>query len=40
MGVGGVVRLSDRLHLDAEISDGDLGQGGKLGQVVTVSLRL
>ena len=31
MGVGGVVRLSDRLHLDAEISDGDLGQGGKLG---------
>ena len=31
MGVGGVVRLSDRLHIDAEISDGDLGQGGKLG---------
>ena len=31
MGVGGVVKLSDRLHIDAEISDGDLGQGGKFG---------
>jgi flagellar motor protein MotB len=31
MGVGGTVRLSDRLHIDAEISNGDLGQGGKFG---------
>ena len=30
-GVGGSYRVSERLRLDAEISDGDLGSGGRLG---------
>jgi flagellar motor protein MotB len=30
-GVGGSYRVSDRLRIDAEVSDGDLGQGGRLG---------
>ena len=30
-GVGGAYRVSDKLRIDAEISDGDLGQGGRLG---------
>jgi hypothetical protein len=31
VGVGGSYRLSDKLRIDAEVSDGDLGKGGKLG---------
>ncbi|HEX5764261.1 MAG TPA: hypothetical protein VFY27_01740 [Woeseiaceae bacterium] len=31
IGTGGSYRVSERLRLDAEISDGDLGKGGKLG---------
>ncbi len=31
VGVGGLYRISDRLNIDAEISDGDLGLGGKIG---------
>jgi hypothetical protein len=30
-GVGGSYRLSEKLRIDAEISDGDLGAGGRLG---------
>ncbi|MEE4163497.1 MAG: hypothetical protein V2I25_13410, partial [Woeseiaceae bacterium] len=30
-GVGGSVRVSDRLNLDMEVSDGDLGTGGRIG---------
>lgn len=30
-GLGGSYRLTERLHLDAELSDGDLGTGGKVG---------
>jgi flagellar motor protein MotB len=30
-GTGGSYRLSERLRIDAEVSDGDLGAGGKLG---------
>jgi hypothetical protein len=30
-GTGGTYRLSERLRIDAEVSDGDLGTGGKLG---------
>jgi hypothetical protein len=30
-GFGGSVRLTDALRIDAEISDGDLGPGGRLG---------
>ena len=30
-GVGGSYRLSERLKVDAEVSDGDLGAGGRLG---------
>ncbi len=30
-GMGGSYRLSDRLHLDLEMSDGDLGSGGRIG---------
>ncbi len=30
-GVGGAYRLSERLRVEAELSDGDLGHGGKLG---------
>ena len=30
-GVGGSYRLSERLRMDAEVSDGDLGRGGRLG---------
>ncbi len=31
IGAGGSYRISDRLSIDAEISDGDLGPGGKIG---------
>jgi flagellar motor protein MotB len=31
LGVGGAYRVSDRLGIDLEISDGDLGRGGKVG---------
>ncbi len=31
IGVGGSYRLSDKLRIDAEVSDGDLGMGGKVG---------
>jgi flagellar motor protein MotB len=30
-GVGGSYRLSDKLRIDAEVSDGDLGTGSKIG---------
>ncbi|HZW59782.1 MAG TPA: hypothetical protein VFE85_05760, partial [Woeseiaceae bacterium] len=30
-GMGGAYRLSERLHVDLEVSDGDLGAGGKIG---------
>ena len=30
-GVGGSYRVSDRLRVDGEVSDGDLGSGGRLG---------
>ncbi len=30
-GVGGSYQLMDKLRIDAEVSDGDLGMGGKLG---------
>jgi flagellar motor protein MotB len=30
-GLGGSYRVTDRLRLDAEVSDGDLGTGGRLG---------
>ena len=30
-GLGGSYRLSDRFRIDAEVSDGDLGSGGRLG---------
>ena len=31
IGTGGSYRISERLRINAEISDGDLGKGGKLG---------
>ena len=31
LGAGGSYRVSERLRVNAEISDGDLGEGGKLG---------
>ena len=31
VGTGGSYRISERLKVDAEVSDGDLGTGGKLG---------
>jgi flagellar motor protein MotB len=31
VGAGGSYRISERLKIDAEVSDGDLGTGGKLG---------
>ncbi len=31
MGVGGSFRMSERLRVDTEISDGDLGEGGRVG---------
>ena len=31
MGVGGSYRFTEKLRLDAEISDGDLGTGGRIG---------
>lgn len=31
IGVGGSYRLSEKLRFDVEVSDGDLGMGGKLG---------
>jgi flagellar motor protein MotB len=31
VGVGGSFRMSDRLRVDAEVSDGDLGVGGRIG---------
>jgi len=30
-GMGGSYRVSERLHIDAEVSDGDLGTGGRIG---------
>lgn len=30
-GAGGAYRLSDKLRIDTEVSDGDLGPGGKIG---------
>ncbi|MGB5624601.1 MAG: OmpA family protein [Woeseiaceae bacterium] len=30
-GIGGAYRLSERLRVDAEVSDGDLGAGGRVG---------
>ena len=30
-GLGGSFRFSDKLRVDAEVSDGDLGQGGRIG---------
>ncbi len=30
-GLGGSYRVTDKLRVDAEVSDGDLGQGGRLG---------
>ena len=30
-GVGGTAQISEKLRIDAEISDGDLGSGGRLG---------
>lgn len=31
IGVGGTVKVTDKLSIDAEVSDGDLGPGGRLG---------
>jgi hypothetical protein len=31
VGVGGSYRLADKIKIDAEVSDGDLGSGGKVG---------
>jgi hypothetical protein len=31
IGTGGTYRISERLKIDAEVSDGDLGAGGKIG---------
>jgi hypothetical protein len=31
VGVGGTVRVTEKLSIDAEVSDGDLGTGGRLG---------
>jgi len=31
VGVGGSLRLTDRFHVTGEVSEGDLGMGGKLG---------
>ncbi|MEO1204376.1 MAG: flagellar motor protein MotB, partial [Pseudomonadota bacterium] len=31
IGVGGSFRISETLNIDAEVSDGDLGQGGRIG---------
>ena len=31
VGVGGSYRLTDKIKIDAEVSDGDLGTGGKVG---------
>ena len=31
IGVGGTVKVMDKLSIDAEISDGDLGTGGRIG---------
>jgi len=36
-GVGGSYRINDKLRLDGELSDGDLGAGGKLGTNYTHS---
>ena len=30
-GIGGSYRVSERLRVDAEVSDGDLGEGGRIG---------
>ncbi len=38
-GVGGSYRLNESLRLDAEVSDGDLGAGGRLGTNYLVSDR-
>jgi flagellar motor protein MotB len=39
IGVGGAYRLNDRLHLDGEVSHGDLGLAGKLGTTYQQSER-
>jgi len=31
IGVGGTVKVTDKLSIDAEVSDGDLGTGGRIG---------
>ncbi len=38
-GIGGSFRFSDTLNVDAEVSDGDLGQGGRVGTNYVVSDR-
>jgi hypothetical protein len=39
IGVGGAYRLNERLHLDGEVSHGDLGLAGKLGTTYQQSER-
>ena len=39
VGVGGSYRFGKQLRLDAEVSDGDLGAGGKLGTSYLLSDR-
>ncbi|HNP62307.1 MAG TPA: OmpA family protein [Woeseiaceae bacterium] len=36
-GVGGTVQISEKLQIDAEVSDGDLGGGGRLGSTYKYS---
>ena len=38
-GIGGTFQVTDKLQVDAEVSDGDLGAGGKLGSNYLVSER-
>jgi flagellar motor protein MotB len=38
-GVGGSYRLSDKLRIEGEVSDGDLGTGGRIGSTYTHSER-
>jgi flagellar motor protein MotB len=38
-GIGGTFQVNDKLQVDAEVSDGDLGAGGKLGSNYLVSER-
>ena len=37
IGAGGSYRLTERLRVDAEVSDGDLGAGGRLGTQLSCS---